>query len=119
MKILVTGGTGFIGSHTVVELQAKGYEVIIVDNLSNSSADIADKIGEISGVVPVLEVFDLTDKKLTGDFFKRNSDIAGIIHFAAYKAVGESVQNPLMYYGNNLESLMNILQGMKDGQPST
>ncbi len=114
MKILVTGGTGFIGSHTVVELQAKGHEVVIVDNLSNSSADIADKIATISGIKPEFEIFDLTNKDLTADFFKRHNDIAGIIHFAAFKAVGESVQKPLLYYRNNLESLVNILQGMKD-----
>lgn len=114
MKILVTGGTGFIGSHTVVELQAKGYDVVIVDNLSNSSADIADKTELISGIKPELEVFDLTDKEKTADFFERHKDIKGIIHFAAYKAVGESVQNPLMYYRNNLESLVNMLQGMDD-----
>ncbi len=114
MKILVTGGTGFIGSHTVVELQAKGYDVVIVDNLSNSSADIADKITLISGIKPELEIFDLTDKDKTAEFFQKHNDIKGIIHFAAYKAVGESVQNPLMYYRNNLESLVNMLQGMHD-----
>ena len=114
MKILVTGGTGFIGSHTVVELQNKGHEVIIVDNLSNSSAEIADKISLISGIKPELEIFDLTDRELTFDFFKRHNDIAGVIHFAAFKAVGESVQEPLLYYHNNLASLVNILQGMKD-----
>lgn len=114
MKILVTGGTGYIGSHTVVELQNKGYEVIIVDNLSNSSAEIIDKIALITGIKPTFEKFDLTDVELTSDFFKRHNDIAGIIHFAAYKAVGESVTEPLMYYRNNLTSLINILQGMKD-----
>lgn len=114
MKILVTGGTGYIGSHTVVELQNKGYEVIIIDNLSNSSAEIADKIGLITGITPKLEVFNLTDAERTASFFKQNSDISGIIHFAARKAVGESVQEPLMYYRNNLVSLMNVLQGMKD-----
>ena len=114
MKILVTGGTGYIGSHTVVELQNKGHEVIIIDNLSNSNAEIADRIGQISGTTPKLEIFDLTDSKLTADFFKKNNDIAGIIHFAAHKAVGESVQKPLMYYRNNLDSLINVLQGMSD-----
>jgi len=116
MKILVTGGTGFIGSHTVVELQSKGHEVVIVDNLSNSSAEIADKIALISGIKPELEIFDLTDRELTFDFFKRHKDIAGVIHFAAFKAVGESVQKPLLYYHNNLASLVNILQGMKDNE---
>lgn len=114
MKILVTGGTGYIGSHTVVELQNKGYEVIIVDNLSNSDAGIVDNIEKITGIRPEFEEFDLIDREKTADFFKRNNDIKGIIHFAAFKAVGESVQKPLMYYRNNLDSLVNILQGMID-----
>lgn len=114
MKILVTGGTGYIGSHTVVELQAKGYEVIIIDNLSNSHIDVLDRIEEISGKKPQFEQFDLADIEKTKDFFKRNSDISGIIHFAAFKAVGESVGDPLMYYRNNIFSLVNILQNMKD-----
>lgn len=114
MKILVTGGTGYIGSHTVVELQNKGHDVIIIDNLSNSSAEIIDKITLITGIKPDFEKFDLTDAELTSDFFRRNNDIAGVIHFAAFKAVGESVQEPLLYYRNNLTSLINILQGMKD-----
>ncbi len=114
MKILVTGGTGYIGSHTVVELQNKGFEVLVVDNLSNSSAEIIDKIEKITGVRPVLEVFDLGDREKTADFFKRNADIMGVIHFAAFKAVGESVEKPLMYYRNNLVSLMNILESMKE-----
>lgn len=114
MKILVTGGTGYIGSHTVVELQNKGYEVVIVDNLSNSDAEIVDNIEKITGIRPVFEEFDLTDREKTTDFFKKNRDIKGIIHFAAFKAVGESVQKPLMYYRNNLDSLVNILQGMLD-----
>jgi UDP-glucose 4-epimerase len=116
MKILVTGGTGYIGSHTVVELQNKGYEVIIVDNLSNSNAEIVDNIEKISGIRPVFEKFNLVDREKTADFFKRNNDIKGIIHFAAFKAVGESVQHPLMYYRNNLDSLVNILQGMIDNK---
>ena len=114
MKILVTGGTGYIGSHTVVELQNKGYEVIIVDNFSNSDAAIVDNIEKITGIRPEFEEFDLIDREKTADFFKRNNDIKGIIHFAAFKAVGESVQKPLMYYRNNLDSLVNILQGMID-----
>jgi len=112
MKILVTGGTGFIGSHTAVELQEQGFEVVIVDNLSNSTIEVLDNITKITGKRPVFEQFDLCDQALTADFFRRHSDLAGIIHFAAYKAVGESVEKPLMYYRNNLQSLMNILEGM-------
>lgn len=114
MKILVTGGTGYIGSHTVVELQAKGYEVIIVDDFSNSSADVLDNIALISGKSPQFEQFDLSDAVKTFTFFRKHNDIAGIIHFAAFKAVGESVEQPLKYYRNNLVSLINILQGMND-----
>jgi UDP-glucose 4-epimerase len=112
MKILVTGGTGYIGSHTVVELQQQGYEVIIIDNLSNSRAEIAGQIAKITGVKPTLEVFDLTDKQKTREFFKKHHDLSGVIHFAASKAVGESVEKPLMYYANNLGSLINVLEGM-------
>lgn len=112
MKILVTGGTGFIGSHTVVELQKENFDVVIVDNLSNSQQWILDAITDITGIRPEFEQFDLADKKLTADFFNRHNDITGIIHFAAYKAVGESVAKPLTYYRNNLVSLMNILEGM-------
>lgn len=118
MKILVTGGTGFIGSHTIVELQKSGFEVIIIDNLSNSQEWIVDAITDITGIRPLFEKFDLADKKMTDDFFKRHTDIAGIIHFAAYKAVGESVAQPLKYYRNNLVSLMNILEGMIDNNIS-
>ncbi len=108
-KILVTGGTGYIGSHTVVELQESGYDVIIVDNLSNSSIDVLDNIEKITGIKPEFEQFDLSDSAKTDEFFSRNSDISAIIHFAASKAVGESVQKPLLYYRNNLVSLMNLL----------
>jgi len=112
-KILVTGGTGFIGSHTVVELQNSGYEVIIVDDFSNSSPDVLDSIGKITGIVPSFEQIDLADQVKTAGFFERHGDIAGIIHFAASKAVGESMEKPLHYYRNNLGSLVNILEGMK------
>lgn len=112
-KILVTGGTGFIGSHTVVELQQEGYEVIIVDNLSNSSADVLDNITRITGIKPAFEEFDLSDRSKTADFFRRNKDINGIIHFAAFKAVGESMEKPIEYYQNNVVSLLNILENMK------
>ncbi len=109
-RILVTGGTGYIGSHTVVELQESGFEVIIVDNLSNSSIDVLDNIEKITGIKPAFENFDLADLEKTEDFFKRNSEIEAIIHFAASKAVGESVEKPLLYYRNNLVSLMNLLE---------
>ena len=119
MKILVTGGTGYIGSHTVVELQQSGYEVIIIDNLSNSYASVVDNIEKISGVRPGFEKIDLTDVDKTADFFNRHNSIAGVIHFAALKAVGESVQKPLLYYRNNLNSLINLLEGMiKAGIPN-
>ncbi len=114
MKILVTGGVGYIGSHTVVELQKSGHEVVIVDNLSNSRIEVLDQIEKISGIKPECEIFDLEDRIKTRDFFQRHNDLEGIIHFAAYKAVGESVDYPLKYYRNNLVSLMNILENMKE-----
>ena len=113
MKILVTGGTGYIGSHTVVELQKNGYEVILIDNLSNSNALVIDSIEKITGTRPLLEVFDLVDQERTQAFFKEHRDLKGVIHFAARKAVGESVQNPLSYYRNNISSLLNVLEGMQ------
>jgi UDP-glucose 4-epimerase len=112
-KILVTGGAGFIGSHTVVELQQHGYEVVIIDNLSNSSISVLDNIAKITGIKPEFEQFDLADEALTADFFNRHTNLAGIIHFAAYKAVGESMHKPLEYYRNNVYSLINLLEGMK------
>ncbi|WP_306013744.1 MULTISPECIES: UDP-glucose 4-epimerase GalE [unclassified Allomuricauda] len=113
MKILVTGGLGFIGSHTAVELQNEGHEVVIVDNLSNSSKDVLDGITAITGKTPIFEEFDLREKAKVQDFFKKHSDIVGVIHFAASKAVGESVENPLLYYENNLGVLVYILQELK------
>lgn len=110
MKILVTGGTGYIGSHTVVELQSEGYEVIIIDNLSNSSADVVESIEKISGVKPDFHNIDLCDKIALGDFFAEQKDITAVIHFAAFKAVGESVNDPLMYYHNNVTGMINLLQ---------
>jgi UDP-glucose 4-epimerase len=110
MKILVTGGLGFIGSHTVVELQAKGFEVVIIDNLSNSSIDVLKGIQAITGVKPSFEQADLRDKFAVQDFFKKHPDVASIIHFAASKAVGESVENPLLYYENNITTLIYLLQ---------
>lgn len=118
-KILVTGGTGYIGSHTVVELQAKDHEVVIVDNLSNSQIEVLGNITSISGIKPEFEKLDLSDREKTLDFFRRHSDIDAIIHFAAYKAVGESVEKPLMYYQNNLFSLVNILDGMIENNIET
>ncbi|RXQ91512.1 UDP-glucose 4-epimerase GalE [Ancylomarina salipaludis] len=111
-QILVTGGTGFIGSHTVVELQNNGYDVVIVDNLSNSKIEVLEQIEAITGVKPKFEEFDLTDKQKVNDFFQKYTDLEAIIHFAASKAVGESVEKPLMYYNNNLNSLMNIMACM-------
>lgn len=110
MKILVTGGLGFIGSHVVVELQQEGFEVIIIDNLSNSSEDVLKGITAITGKQPIFEKFDLREKPLVVDFFKRYPDVQGVIHFAASKAVGESVELPLLYYENNLNTLIYILQ---------
>lgn len=112
-QILVTGGTGYIGSHTVVELQNAGHEVVIIDDLSNSEAKMVDQIEAISGIKPVLHVFDLADEAKTMEFFSKHTNLEAIIHFAAYKAVGESVQKPLEYYRNNINSLMNILEGMR------
>lgn len=113
MKILVTGGTGYIGSHTTVELIQKGHEVVIVDALFNSRAEAIDAIETVTGRHPEFEQFDLTDNAKVDDFFSRNADIKGVIHFAAHKAVGESVEQPLKYYRNNLVSLINILESMK------
>jgi UDP-glucose 4-epimerase len=112
-KILVTGGTGYIGSHTTVELISEGFEVVIIDNLYNSEAEVADRIKTITGVRPELEIMDICDKPALEKFFAKHNDIAAIIHFAAYKAVSESVSKPLAYYYNNLVSLVNLLDLMK------
>jgi len=109
--ILVTGGLGFIGSHTVVELQNEGFDVLIVDNLSNSKIEVLNQITSITGKKPQFEQFDLLDKEKVNTLFKNNK-IDGIIHFAASKAVGESVEKPLLYYQNNLGSLLNVLEAM-------
>jgi len=111
-KILVTGGAGYIGSHTTVELQNAGYEVVIVDNLSNSNAGVIDGIERITGIRPAFEKIDCTDEKAMHKVFEKYQGIEGIIHFAASKAVGESVREPLMYYRNNLVSLLNLLELM-------
>jgi UDP-glucose 4-epimerase len=109
-KVLVTGGLGYIGSHTVVELQNAGFEVVIIDNLSNSSMEVLDGIIEITGKTPLFEKIDLRQKSKVIQFFEKHQDISGIIHFAASKAVGESVENPLLYYENNLSTLIYLLQ---------
>lgn len=109
-QILVTGGTGYIGSHTAVELQNAGFEVIIVDNLSNSSIDVLDGIEKISGIRPVFEELDLIEADKVEALFQKYPKIEAIIHFAASKAVGESVEKPLLYYRNNLVSLVNLLE---------
>lgn len=113
MKVLVTGGLGFIGSHTVVELQNEGFEVVIVDNLSNSTEEVLKGIVAITGKLPVFEKMDLRDKAMVQAFFEKHQDVAGIIHFAASKAVGESVENPLLYYENNINALVYILQELQ------
>jgi UDP-glucose 4-epimerase len=112
-KILVTGGTGYIGSHTAVELLEDGYEVVIIDNLYNSEAEVTDRIFQITGIKPELSVIDICDNEKLDTFFQKQKNIEGIIHFAAYKAVGESVNKPLEYYRNNLMSLINLLEAMK------
>ena len=116
-KILVTGGLGFIGSHTVVELQQSGYEVVIIDNLYNSKIEVLDRIISITGIKPSYFNIDLRNKTAVKDFFNTNK-VDGIIHFAASKAVGESVKNPLLYYENNISTLVYLLQEMKEHQLS-
>ena len=113
-KILVAGGMGFIGSHTTVELQNAGYEVVIVDNLSNSNIDVLDGIEKITGIRPIFVEGDCTDIKVLRKLFTDNLGIDGIIDFAASKAVGESVQKPIMYYRNNLNILLNLLELMPE-----
>lgn len=110
--VLVTGGVGYIGSHTVVELQNSGYRVVIIDNLSNSDIKVLSGIEKITGIKPVFENFDLCDEKLTENFFNKYP-VQAIIHFAALKAVGESVTEPLKYYRNNIFSLINLLTAIK------
>jgi UDP-glucose 4-epimerase len=112
-RILVTGGTGYIGSHTIVELQGKGYEVVVIDSLQNSHADVLDRVAQISGIKPTFYHFDLCDTVSLQHFFEQEQGIDAIIHFAALKAVGESVAQPLYYYRNNLLSLINILEMMQ------
>lgn len=113
-KILVTGGTGYIGSHTTVELQNAGYEVVIIDNLSNSNREVLDGIEAITGIRPVFVEGDCTDIETLRKLFRENPGIKGIINFAASKAVGESVHKPLLYYRNNLATLLNLLECMPE-----
>lgn len=113
MNILVTGGLGYIGSHTVVALQQAGFQVIIIDDLSNSDKSFLGKIAKITGITPKFYQIDLKDNKAVTELFRKES-VDGIIHFAAYKAVGESVQQPLMYYRNNLLGLINLLEAMTE-----
>ena len=110
--ILVTGGTGFIGSHTTVELQEAGYDVVIIDNLSNSKKEVVDGIEKITGIRPAFEQVDCCDLAALENVFRKYPNITGIIHFAASKAVGESVEKPLLYYRNNITSLINLLELM-------
>ncbi|WP_026712023.1 UDP-glucose 4-epimerase GalE [Flavobacterium filum] len=116
MKVLVTGGLGFIGSHTVVELHNAGFEPLIVDNLSNSSIEVLDRIAAIIGYKPAFEQMDLREKAAVNQLFQKHADINGVIHFAASKAVGESVENPLLYYENNINALVYILQELQKKQ---
>ncbi|WP_286923888.1 UDP-glucose 4-epimerase GalE [Flavobacterium sp. UBA4197] len=118
MRIVVTGGLGFIGSHTVVELYNQGFEVVIIDNLSNSSIDVLEGIEKITGEKPVFVQLDLRDKTSVAGFFKQYTDVAGVIHFAASKAVGESVENPLLYYENNIGALVYLLQELQQKEQS-
>lgn len=113
-KILVTGGLGFIGSHTVVELQEAGHEAVVVDDLSNSSEEVLDRIASITGIKPIFEKLDLKLKSDVQELFQSHPDLDGVIHFAAFKAVGESVSKPLEYYENNLGSLVYMLQSMRE-----
>lgn len=114
-KILVTGGLGYIGSHTAVALQEAGYDVVIIDDLSNSELFVLDRITQITGIQPKFHQIDLKNEELVNEFFQNNK-VDGVIHFAAHKAVGESVQKPLMYHKNNLLGLLNVLEAMKDNE---
>ena len=113
-KIIVTGGMGYIGSHTVVALINSGYSIVIIDNLYNSNMAVLKSISEITGVTPEFENIDMTDDNKTAQFFKRHNDAVAVINFAALKAVGESVEKPIWYYKNNLNILLNVLEGMEN-----
>ena len=107
--IIVTGGTGYIGSHTTVELIEAGYDVVAIDNLSNSTADVLDGIARITGRRPTFYEADCNDREAMDRIFAQHAPVSGIIHFAASKAVGESVHKPLLYYRNNIVSLLILL----------
>ena len=117
-RVLVTGGLGFIGSHTVVALQQEGFDVVIIDNLSNSSIDVLGGITKITGKTPEFENIDLRDKNAVKDFFDQYEDVEDVIHFAASKAVGESVTNPLLYYENNISTLVYLLHELNKKENS-
>jgi len=119
MRILVTGGLGFIGSHTVVELQNEGFEVVIIDDCSNSSEEVLEGITAITGKTPIFERLDLKEKAAVEEFFKKYEDIEGVIHFAASKAVGESVDLPLLYYENNIGTLVYLLKQLSSKSRSS
>lgn len=112
-KVIVTGGTGYIGSHTAVELIAAGFDVVIIDNLYNSDISVLDGIRSITGVTPKFYDYDLCDRQKLEEVFRSEGKTDAVIHFAAYKAVGESVRKPLEYYRNNFTSLMNLLEAME------
>lgn len=118
MKIVVTGGLGFIGSHTVVELLQQGFEVVVIDDLSNSDISVLDGIEGITGIRPEFVQMDLRDKVLVNSFFENHPKVKGVIHFAASKAVGESVEKPILYYENNLVPLLNILGNLEHKEKS-
>jgi UDP-glucose 4-epimerase len=113
-KVLITGGLGYIGSHTVVELQNQGYETVIIDNLANSKAEVADRIIEITGKASDIYIADVRNKESLLKIFEEHPDLTSVIHFAADKAVGESVQKPLKYYSNNIGGLVNLLECMAE-----
>ena len=113
MKILVTGGCGYIGTHTLVELSAKGYEVLVVDNLSNSSADMLDRVKSITGCDVGFVQADIRDADVMKDIFRKHSGISAVIHFAGLKAVGESVDKPLLYFDNNVGGAISLLKAMQ------
>ena len=112
-KVLVTGGTGYIGSHTCVALQQSGYDVYIIDDLSNSSQEVVNKIATITGKTPHFTKLDLCDRDKLMKYFRANNDIFTVVHFAALKSVGESTSIPLRYYRNNINGLINLLEAME------